>query len=70
MDPFIIKTIDDQPIYKRKLVWLIVSFFLIIILIVIIVVTTSSSGNSKNNNQETSNKEFIPYICLDEKNNP
>ena len=70
MDPFVIKTIDDQPIYKRKLVWLIVSFFLIIILIVIIVVTTSSSGNSKNNNQETSNKEFIPYICLDEKNNP
>ena len=67
MDKFLIKTNDGQPFYKRKLFWLIGGSVLIIIIIIIIAVAASSSGDSEDN--KSSNK-FVPFICLDEKNNP
>ena len=71
MDPFITKTIDSQPFYKRRLFWIIgVLVTLILIIVIIIVTTTSNNSNDSNDNQENTSKKFIPYMCLDENNNP
>ena len=71
MNDNLIKTKDNEPIYKRKLFWNILSsIILIIIIVVIVVVVTRKSKKDNSTNENKENNKFIPYMCLDEKNNP
>lgn len=68
MNDNLIKTNDGGPFYKWRLFWIISSSILLIIIIIIVIVLVVKNSNKNNTTNE--NKEFIPYMCLDSKNNP
>ena len=71
MNKFLIQTNDNVPFYKRRLFLLILSVILLnIFIIIIIVCVNNSSKNIEQNYNNNIQMQFIPYICLDENNNP
>ena len=60
MNDNLISIKSNEPFYKRRLFWIILSSVILIVIIIIIIVVVTRK----------SNKEYIPYMCLDEKNNP
>ena len=68
----LIKTNSNEPIYKRRLFWIILSsiILIIIIIVIIIVVVNRKSNKDTSTNENKENKDYIPYMCLDKKNNP
>ena len=68
----LIKTNSNEPIYKRRLFWIILSSIILIIIIIVIIidVVNRKSNKDTSTNENKENKDYIPYMCLDKKNNP
>ena len=67
MNDNLIEIKSNKPFYKRRLFWIILSSVILIVIIIIIIVVVTRKSNKDTTNE---NKEYIPFMCLDEKNNP
>ena len=67
MNDNLIEIKSNEPFYKKRLFWIILSSVILIIIIIIIIVVVTRKSNKDTTNE---NKEYIPFMCLDEKNNP
>ena len=67
MNDNLIEIKSNEPFYKRRLFWIILSSVILIVIIIIIIVVVTRKSNKDTTNE---NKEYIPFMCLDEKNNP
>ena len=67
MNDNLIEIKNNKPFYKRRLFWIILSSVILIVIIIIIIVVVTRKSNKDTTNE---NKEYIPFMCLDEKNNP
>ena len=67
MNDNLIEIKSNEPFYKKRLFWIILSSVILIVIIIIIIVVVTRKSNKDTTDE---NKEYIPFMCLDEKNNP